>query len=436
MATAVLHNERQPETASPPTSGQSEHGHLRILILNQAFYPDVVSSAQHASDLAESLSLAGHHVTVICDSRGYDNRNLRFRHAETWNGVRIIRVHSTAFGKSAKWRRIADFSTFITSCAARLLLLPRFDLIVAMTSPPLISFLAALAVPFKARRLLFWSLDLNPDQAINAGYLREESLTARVLSRLLRYTLRRADQIIALDAFMKDRIQAKGISADKVRVIPPWSHDDRIHFDPAGRHAFRARHGLEGKFVVMYSGNHSPCHPLDTLLHAALRLAHDPDIVFCFVGGGSEFTKLHSWARQRNAGNILSIPYQPLCELSASLSAADLHVVVMGNQMVGVVHPCKIYNILRVGAPFLYIGPPHSHITDIHTELPDSIPAYAAAHGDTDVVIGSILEAKAKPVTTTRMPPFGDSFTKDCLVQKFITIIEASASSRVRAISS
>jgi hypothetical protein len=47
---------------------------------------------------------------------------------------------------------------------------------------------------------------------------------------------------------------------------------------------------------------------------------------------------------------IHCLPYQPLDQLAGSLSAADLHVVVMGNVFVGLVHPCKIYNILSVAA--------------------------------------------------------------------------------------
>ena len=130
--------------------------------------------------------------------------------------------------------------------------LARFDVIVAMTSPPLISFLAALVLPLKAEKLVFWCMDLNPDEAIAAGWLKETSLTSRSLSRMLLYSLKRADRIVALDRFMKQRIESKGIPAQKIEVIPPWAHDDRVRFDPDGRNAFRARHGLSDKFVVMY----------------------------------------------------------------------------------------------------------------------------------------------------------------------------------------
>jgi colanic acid biosynthesis glycosyl transferase WcaI len=394
---------------------------MKILILNQAFYPDVVSTAQHASDLAIGLTQAGHEVTVICSSRGYDDPNLRFPNQETWNRVKIVRVRSSGLGKSSKWRRATDFGTFMASCVLGLWSSPQFDVVVAMTSPPLISFVATLAVPDRARSLVFWSMDLNPDEAIAAGWLRAKSPVARLLSRMLLHSLRRADRIVAVDRFMKDRIQAKGIPADKVLVVPPWSHDDFVRFDPAGREEFRARYKLTDKFVVMYSGNHSPCHPLETLLQAAERLDENEDVAFCFVGGGSEFGKVKERARNRGLRSVLCLPYQPIEKLSGSLSAADLHVVVMGDQYVGIVHPCKIYNVLAVKKPFLYIGPNESHVTDIIRQS----SAYVSSHGDVEGVVASILRARGDTVLGSQGGVEVETlFSKNRLIPQMINAVE------------
>jgi hypothetical protein len=403
---------------------RAPHQKMNILLLNQAFYPDVVSTAQHASDLAIGLTQAGHNVTVVCNSQGYDDPQLRFPSRENWNGVKIVRVRSTGFGKRSKWRRAADFGTFMASCAFRLWSLPKFDVVVAMTSPPLISFLATLAVPARARSLVFWSMDLNPDQAIAAGWLNAKSPVGRLLSRMSVHSLRRADRIIALDRFMKDRIEAKGIPAEKVTVIPPWPHDDHVRFDPEGREEFRAKHGLSNKFVVMYSGNHSPCHPLETLLQAAERLAENEDIAFCFVGGGSEFGKVKEHAQSRGLHNVVCVPYRPLEELAGSLSAADLHAVVMGDEYVGIVHPCKIYNVLAVGKPFLYIGPAESHVTDIIGKS----SAFISSHGDVEGVVKNILRAMRNAVLDPPRATEGAaaSFSKDRHVAQMISVIDHS----------
>jgi colanic acid biosynthesis glycosyl transferase WcaI len=396
---------------------------MRVLILNQAFYPDVVSTAQHASDLARALAELGDEVTVIASRRGYDDPSQRFARHEQWNGIHIHRVSGTALGKTARWRRAADFASYLIACAWKLLSLRRHDTVVALTSPPLISFLAALLVPIKARRLVFWSMDLNPDEAIAAGWLRKHSRTARTFSWMLRYSLRRAQTVVALDRFMAERIESKRISAKKIVVLPPWSHDDDVAFTAAGRERFRKQHGLENKFVVMYSGNHSPCHPLQTLLEASTELREDPQIRFCFVGGGSEMQTVKRTAAARNLSNVVCIPYQPRHKLAASLSAADLHAVVMGNDFVGIVHPCKVYNVLLSRSPVLYIGPEASHVTELLQQFSGQVRGHSCRHGDVAAVLTAIAQERHSGERGRMPAPDTTSFSKHRLVDALAQII-------------
>jgi glycosyltransferase involved in cell wall biosynthesis len=391
---------------------------LKILLLNQCFYPDVVSTAQHLTDLATALTTRGHDVTVIASDRGYDDPAVRFNRRERWNNIDIIRIPSLSFGKNSRWRRAFNFASFLLVCALRLLALGRFDVVVALTSPPLISFLGALFVKLKGGKFCFWVMDLNPDEAIAAGWLDEKSLSSRGLQRMLNYSLNVAARTVVLDRFMKERVVAKGFDPARIAIVPPWSHDDHVQYSAAGREDFRREHGLSEKFVVMYSGNHSPCHPLDTLLDAARSLREQPEIVFCFVGGGSEQVKVRDLAAKHDLTNLKCLPYQPLDELSSSLSAADLHVVVMGDRFVGIVHPCKIYNIMSVGAPTLYIGPTPSHVTDIASQ--QQFHFSIATHGDVESVIKAILEAKQN---RERQPVI--AFAKHTLLPQLIDVIEA-----------
>lgn len=396
---------------------------MRVLLLNQCFYPDVVSTAQHLTDLAVELTAEGHRVTVIASRRGYDNPELEFPAQETYKGIRIIRIPTLGLGKSAKWRRAADFASFLICCVLRLLLLPRYDAVVALTSPPLISLLGALFTKLKGGRFYFWVMDLNPDEAVAAGWLRETSATAKVLQALLRYSLRQAERIFVLDRFMKERIQAKGITEDRLLVIAPWAHDDAIRYDEQGREAFRAEHGLTDKFVVMYSGNHSPCHPLDTLLLAAEQLASRSEILFCFVGGGSEQLKVERFAGDKGLANIKCLPYQPMAKLAGSLSAADLHVVVMGAPFRGIVHPCKVYNILAIGTPFLYIGPAESHVADLISQLEPEASAYSAPHGAVTQVVAQIRSAAAGTVSRQSAQLLAAEFSQSKLLPRMIAAL-------------
>ena len=363
---------------------------MRVLLLNQTFHPDVVATAQVLSDFAVGLVERGHHDTAIASQRAYDNPTQRFPARETWRGVEIQRLPSAGFGKASLWRRAADFGFFSAVTALRLFTLPRYDAVVALTSPPLVSYLAAWFCRLRGAKLYYWVMDMNPDEALAAGWLREGSLPTRALEVMSRFSLRQSHRIIALDRFMRDRIVAKGIPAERVAVIPPWAHDEAVHFDAEGRARFRAAHELSDKFVVMYSGNHSPVHPLTTLLAAARALADDPRFVFCFVGGGSEQPKVKKFAEENRLQNIRCLPYQPLNELAGSLSAADLHTVVLGDPFVGMIHPCKIYNILTVGSPVLYIGPEPSHLADILASMGSSPHTARVAHGRPADVVAQI----------------------------------------------
>jgi glycosyltransferase involved in cell wall biosynthesis len=397
-------------------------------MLNQVFYPDVVATAQYLGDLAAALAERGHEVTVISSRQAYEHPETVFPARETWRGVKILRVFSTRFGKSAKWRRAADFASFLFSSCGRLMFLPRQDVVVALTTPPLISFLGAWRAKLWRARFIYWVMDFNPDEAIAAGWLRADSFAAKFLERLSRFSLRRAGGIIALDRFMRDRIVAKQIAAEKVTVIPPWSQDRQVTFDAAGREAFRSAHGLDGKYVVMYSGNHSPVHSLDTLMQAADQMRGETDIVFCFIGGGSEFSRVKKWADKNP--NTLCLPYQPLDRLSASLSAADAQVVVMGDAMLGLVHPSKIYNILTVGAPVVYIGPEPSHVTEILAGIKSRHPWAGVRHGAVGELVKQIHQLRRNCAGKDRQPPaeVEAHFSQAALLPRLMALIESADS--------
>jgi glycosyltransferase involved in cell wall biosynthesis len=296
-----------------------------------------------------------------------------------------------------------------------------------MTSPPLVSFIGAWFARLRGIQFCYWIMDLNPDEALAAGWLTPNSIAARLLEGCSRFSLRKASKIVVLDHFMQKRILEKDIEPKKISVIPPWSHDADVRYDAEGRVRFRKCHGLDGKFVVMYSGNHSPCHPLDTILSAAKKLSENREVAFLFVGGGSQFRKVKQFAIDHSLPNILCLPYQPLAQLAGALSAADLHLVVMGSPFVGLVHPCKIYNILRIGSPLLYIGPQPSHISEIIQQINGRLPCGWAEHGQVEQVIQQVMGLKQTMSQRNgdRRASFADQFSKSALLPQLVATLES-----------
>jgi colanic acid biosynthesis glycosyl transferase WcaI len=361
----------------------SQSDGVRVLLINQAFHPDPQATSQYLSRLAEELVKRGDEVTVLTGRRDYDDPRRLYPAREAWRGVEIIRVWSAGTGHQSKWRYGAKFVTFFLAASLRGFFLPRADLVLAQTSPPLVSVLGAFLAWLWRARFVYWVMDLNPDEAIAVGWLSAKSWAAHVMETASRWSLRAANHIIVQDKYVRQRLMAKDVSGERIEVIPLWIQDEAA-FDAAKREEFRRKHGLEDKYVVMFAGNHTPCHPLATVVEAARLLRGEARIHFCFIGFGLEWGKLRDLAKEENWGHATFLGYQPLS--TGVLSAADTQLVVMGDPFVGIVHACKIYNILAAQRPFIYIGPEPSHVTDIIRDGALESVAASFCHGESQAL--------------------------------------------------
>jgi len=200
--------------------------------------------------------------------------------------------------------------------------------------------------------------------------------------------------VIVLDRFMRDRILQKAPVGTKLHVVPPWPHDNVLADIPHDANPFRRRHELADSFVVMYSGNHGYSTPLDTLLAAAKRLRQEPRLKFVFIGGGVVKKEIDAMVAREAPPNILALPYQPLADIRFSLSAADVHVVSIANEGVGIVHPCKVYGALAIGRPVIALAPAASYAADI---LGQHHVGWLVEHGEVDRFTALLRELLAMP---------------------------------------
>ena len=369
-----------------------------FLIITQVFRPDPAALGQYFDEAAQAIATTGAQVTVLTANCGYDNPDERFLEREARNGIQIRRLPLSSFGKASIPLRIFAQLSFLVQCILRGLFTRKFTDLLVSTSPPMAAITAVILGFFRPTlRVHYWVMDINPDQAITLGAFPPKHPLVQALNWLNRRILRRANSIIALDRFMQARLERKlkcpseGLRAP-IQVIPPWPMDDHLKTVAHSQNSFRKEQSWENKFVVMYSGNHSLVHPLDTILDAAEMLKDDPRFVFVFIGGGrgKEIVDARLRAQFGTAKNIISLPYQSLDQIRFSLSAADIHVVSLGNKMSGIVHPCKIYGILSIGRPVLALGPRESYLSDITGE---NEVGWSIRHGDVDGAVAALRKA-------------------------------------------
>lgn len=365
-----------------------------IVIFTQVFVPDPASVGQHEADVAVELVRRGYRVRVYTSQRGYDDPTVRYPRRETLQGVEIIRLPLASFGKKTILTRILGTAAFMSQVALRGLVARDLAGIFFSTSPPMIGFIATLVGKIRGVPIAYWAMDLNPDQLVAVGKLRRNHPATRALESINRLILRSSARIIALDRFMADRLRPRANIDRTLAIIPPWPHESFIEPIDHTANPFRERHNLAGKFVVMYSGNHSPSNPLDTVLEAAEELRDDDTVRFLFIGGGVGKKDVKQFVAERELRNVLCLPYQPLSELRYSLSAADVHVVSLGENMVGIIHPCKVYGAMAVGRPILFVGPSPSHISDLLDQHDFGV---RVAHGDVAGAVQAIRRLRDLP---------------------------------------
>jgi glycosyltransferase involved in cell wall biosynthesis len=336
-----------------------------LLIMTQVYVPDPAAVGQHIADAAEHMARRGWRVIVYTSDRGYDDPSVRFPRRESLHGVDVRRLPLSSFGKSSIAVRLVAQVLFMTQAIFRSLLMRRVDAVLVSTSPPFAGLGGTLVSLIRGAPLTWWVMDINPDQMVSAGRLSKTSLLTRLFDVINRIALHRARHVVVLDRFMRDRMLAKLTVPEKISIVGPWAHEDKLEPVAQATNPFRSRHGLTDKFVVMYSGNHGFQAPLATLLAAAKQLHSVPNLVFAFVGGGVMKKEINEIVERDHPSNIVSLPYQPIDSLRYSLSAADIHVVSIANAGVGVIHPCKIYGAMAVGRPILALGPKESHAADL-----------------------------------------------------------------------
>ncbi len=333
---------------------------MKLIFINRYFYPDTAPTSQLLADLAFALAAHGHEVTVLTSRQLYTNSQARLPTQEAIAGVQIRRVWSSRFGRAGLLGRAGDYLTFYFSITLALLRIARPGLLVIpKTDPPLMGVLAAWICRLRGATCLHWLQDIFPEIAEALGL--RLGFWGRWLAARRDASLKHSLGAVVIGQDMLARLQARGIRADKLHVIPNWA--DATALQPqSGPHPQRTAWGWETRLVVGYAGNLGRAHELDTLITALIALADDPRIGFVFSGGGAGWQRLRRLQAQHGWTHVRFLPYQPLEKLAALLSLSDVHLVSLRAGLEGWLVPSKFYASLAVARPVLYLGPANSEV--------------------------------------------------------------------------
>jgi colanic acid biosynthesis glycosyl transferase WcaI len=376
---------------------------VRILVLNQYYKPGVEATANLLADLCEELSTQFDVVVITSRPRGAEHLPSR----EIINGVTVYRTWSTRFDRTNLLPRAANYLTYLAECVVRALGVGKVDLVICMTDPPMVGDVGVVVARRNRAPLLVISEDVFPEVAVEVGRL-TNPLLVNVLARLISFYVQRAEAIVAIGPVMRERLIEKGADASRVSVISNWVDTSEIHPQPKAN-AWAKAHGLDGRFVVMHSGNVGHAHNLDNLVRASTFLRDLDDLVIPIVGFGARHVALAELAERLDADRVRFLPYQPRDVLHQSLAAADVHYVGLTKGLSGFVVPSRVYGILAAARPMIVAADADSETARIVSEVECGV---LVPPDRPDLLAAAIRDVRERRLDLERMGALGREFVE------------------------
>ena len=399
---------------------------MKVLLLNQVFWPDVAATAQHGHDLGRYLAQHGVQVTALASRSLYSETGKALPREGGVDGIRIVRAGQSRFGKTALAARAFDFVSFYLAALWKAIWLPRQDIVVCFTTPPFIAFVGILLRWLKGTKVVCWTMDLYPDVPVAAGVLRRGSLAHSVFDAVDRFSLRHADRVVVLGRCMQQRLLEKGVDPKRMEVINVWADGDEVSVRPIEGNALRTAWQVGDRFVIEYSGNFGIGHDGETMYRAMQATRADDSIRWVIVGGGTKRGELEAFVQAHDIVNAVLKPYQPREALGELLSLGNVHLVSIAENFSGLLVPSKFYGVLAAARPVLYVGPRESEVARV---IEESKCGLVIEQGDSAGLVKAIETLHADPQLAQAMgrrarEVFERTFTRSLACERWLRLLQ------------
>jgi colanic acid biosynthesis glycosyl transferase WcaI len=319
---------------------------MRILLLNQFFWPDSAPTSVLLTDLARELASRGHDVVAVCGNSNYVASTAKGEVASV--EVRRTPTLKFAHGTAA---RLLSYTSFMGTALGAGLTGEKPDLVITLTTPPLLSAVGTILKNLRGCRHWIWEMDVYPDVAVELGWIKKNGSLERLIGFMTDWPRQKADGILVLGECMKQRLMDRGVADERLFVAENWADGREINPLPFPD---------KGLLQVLYSGNLGLAHEVETIEQAAWEMDENPVAEFVFAGGGRRRKRLEERCAARKLKHVTFRGYSSAETLGESLGKGDIGLVTQRLECIGTVVPSKVYALLAAGRPVLYIGPEKS----------------------------------------------------------------------------
>ncbi|MBG1263639.1 glycosyltransferase family 4 protein [Nostoc commune] len=331
---------------------------MHILIYSYNYHPEPIGIAPLMTELAEGLVERGHQVRVITGMPNYPQREIYDEYRGKWyvteqiNGVTIQRSYLRIKSKPNLLDRLLLELSFVFTSLPQAFKGRRPDVII-LTVPPLFGTLPVTILGWLYNCPVVLNVqDILPDAAVRIGLLKNKWMI-RTLAALEKFAYRSAHTISVIADGFRENLVNKGVPVNKIVCIPNWVNVNFICPLPKQNNSWISSHQIDGKFVVLYSGNIALTQGLETVIEAAVCLRHIREIVFVIVGESIALQRLQKYCLLNGADNVLLLPLQPREKLPEMLAASDVGLIVQKRNVISFNMPSKIPLLLASGRPIV-----------------------------------------------------------------------------------
>jgi colanic acid biosynthesis glycosyl transferase WcaI len=319
-------------------------------MVNRIYPPSKGPTGRLLFDLAQYLTDEGYEVTVL----SADRERSQDRKSEDLTGVKIIRTRGSKKPRAFMPNMFICLSLFI-----QMVTLPKPQILVTLSDPPLFFILAALYAKIRGVKHIHWCHDLYPDILPGLGY-EVPSFVQDCMRKAANKALRSCNYVVAISKCMYRRIRQKELEKHQLKVIENW-------FDASlFTHKKVEQLDLPEKFRVIFSGHLGRAHLVTTILSAAKILnENDKDIEFLFMGEGEGYERVARERARMGLDNVRLIPYQPHGRYRKIMESGDIHLISLRSGVVGCLFPSRLYDIFAIKRPCIYIGSKKCEIAPI-----------------------------------------------------------------------
>jgi len=355
---------------------------MRILIVADAYPPEVRSAAQLMKELAVALREKGHDVLVVTSSAPYGDT--------VENGIRVLRIkmpshHNVNFiAKGLSWLMMP----FLFYRAVRKKIKRPIDATIVHSPPLTLAIATYLVKRHYGAKYVLNVQDFFPQNAVDLGVLRNP-LLIRFFEIMERWAYRTSDAIVTPSYEHRNfMIEKRGVPEDKVTVVRHWI-DVKPFKEIKGTGAYRSELRLESKMIFHFGGVIGPSQGVDLLIRLAERCAPMHDIHFVIAGEGTEKAKLERMVKEKKLTNVSFRPYIEKEKYIAFLKDMDVGVLTLTSKNTTPAVPAKIMFYLASGLPVL--GFLHAK-SEAHRIVQEARCGYTAAYENEDACYETLMQ--------------------------------------------